>query len=519
MVLDPTVQESDPDETDLSNILAIMGDNTAFPDFLPLNTPDSDPTDFLKTYRQILEREDAYKDKLRHNLMKQEEAYHKMLALKTHFQELQDETNRIRARSKDVQSSALAVLGNNLRNEAYILNWVPAQTIGLEIPEGPKIHGYEAQTIRVGSMIDGGAEQSLQAFIASTNGEEGVPRIKLACWRPKTNVYKSYSVADVFEKAELRTEFQGFKTDDFLVLPVVIMTCFVLKGIKLPRDFRFEPWFTEALARAFDPSRASGKYQNNAEKRSTLQIVSSQAAMRKTEQRGPKNQMFGPLHRGSQALGIPVSPEAPNGAEASTIKSYNECQSVAVSARAQEVPQTPTQYPRLRAHQPRTPAIQSVQSPTASSNSTPPKPTLQDPESLALMRDVLEYDKQREENDKLSRGLDTMNNKMVAFKQGFEQRLKASHDYIKDPLRQKHDKQKSEADILESNYKEVEAEQGKQTRALLQQPQAEIARKELDQKKLRKKRRGTTFDQLLDIDAAQQPERKKQKRWDSSDGL
>ena len=228
MVLDPTVQESDPDETDLSNILAIMGDNTAFPDFLPLNTPDSDPTDFLKTYRQILEREDAYKDKLRQNLIKQEEAYHKMLALKTHFQELQDEANRIRTRSKDVQSSALAVLGNDLRNEAYILTWVPAQTIGLEIPEGPKIHGYEAQTIRVGSMIDGGAEQSLQAFIASTNGEEGVPRIKLACWRPKTNVYKSYSVADVFEKAELRTEFQGFKTDDFLVLPVVIVVSIFL---------------------------------------------------------------------------------------------------------------------------------------------------------------------------------------------------------------------------------------------------------------------------------------------------
>jgi hypothetical protein len=66
-------------------------------------TPDSDPTDFFKTYRQIVETEAAHKEELRDNMIKQEEAYNKMLALQAHYKILQEEAEGIKLKEEQNQ--------------------------------------------------------------------------------------------------------------------------------------------------------------------------------------------------------------------------------------------------------------------------------------------------------------------------------------------------------------------------------------------------------------------------------
>ncbi|EAT77276.1 hypothetical protein HBH56_186050 [Parastagonospora nodorum] len=82
----------------LPNIANLHQDKTSQP-----TTPDSDPTDFFKTYRHIVEAEDTHKDELRHNMIKQEEAYNKMLALKAHFKILQEEAEGIKLKEEQNQ--------------------------------------------------------------------------------------------------------------------------------------------------------------------------------------------------------------------------------------------------------------------------------------------------------------------------------------------------------------------------------------------------------------------------------
>lgn len=241
--------------------------------------------------------------------------------------------------------------------------------------------------------------------------------------------------------------------------------------------------------------------------------------------------MFGPLRRGSQAPGSPVNPEAPNGVEAPIVESSNDSPSVAVSARAQQIPQTPTPDPRLRARQSMTLALPPVQSMTSITNARPSAPTLLDPETGAFLRDVSEYHKLREESDKLDGDLNNVNDKVAALEQDFGLQLTNLGNYINIGLRNKyyeqkkrmleelHVKQKTESDFMTLSYEQVKAEKDKRIGTLLQQQEAKVARKEVLEKEMEGKRNGFTVDQLLSFVAAQQRVSKKRKREDRPDEL
>ncbi|KAH3940661.1 hypothetical protein HBH70_025850 [Parastagonospora nodorum] len=443
-------------------------------------------------------------------------------------------TNTSPARSKGVQQSPLDLLKQKLGRDAQLLDEIPTHAVHLVVPEGPGIEGYAGEAIKIGTIVDGGAKWTLQAFITTINRKSsGLPEVKVFGFYPEFSQHKPFSVADVLSKAELRDEFKLLKTYDVHSLAVVIKTCFILKGFELPRNCSFTPRFIRAL------SKVCRKYRDGADKMSSspfsasdadsspVIVVKARPAMRKSEQRGPRNQMFGPLRRGSQAPASPIKSETLDVFEAPFVESANGSPSVAVSARAQEVPKTPTPDPRLRAHQSITPALPPVQTMTDSANAKPSKPATQDPEKLAFMRDVSEYVKLREESDELDRDLDNINNKVAAVKHDFREQIKSLQLYIKSELRHKHKKQirelyvkqKSEADLMNTNCDQMEAEQEKQTKALHQQQEAKITRKEVLQRELGEKRTGFSFDQLLDFVTTQQRDSKKRKRQDSPEGF
>jgi len=111
-------------------------------------------------------------------------------------------------------------------------------------------------------------------------------------------------------------------------------------------------------------------------------------AMRKSEQRGPRNQMFGPIRRSSQAPASPVKSEEVGSVVPQLAEGSNDFMSVTASTRTQEIPQTPTPDPRLRARQSMNPSLPPVQPLTATTNARPSTPTPQDPETVALLRAV-----------------------------------------------------------------------------------------------------------------------------------
>jgi len=139
-------------------------------------------------------------------------------------------TNASPVRSKDVQQSPLDLLRQKLGSEAQLLDEIPAHAVDLAVPEGPGIEGYAGEAIKIGTIIDGGAKWTLQAFITTTNRKSsGLPEVKIFGFHPVFSHYKPWSVADVLNKAELRDEFKILKTYDVHALAVVIkVSIFVL---------------------------------------------------------------------------------------------------------------------------------------------------------------------------------------------------------------------------------------------------------------------------------------------------
>lgn len=116
----------------------------------PRATPDSDPTDFFKTYRQTLETEDAHEDELRHNTIKQDEAYNKMVNLKAHFTNLQKEAEGIKLNQEQNQSRKKRLLESLSDKERSFLGFAMeiegARGKRARRSEGPGAGGGSAQT-------------------------------------------------------------------------------------------------------------------------------------------------------------------------------------------------------------------------------------------------------------------------------------------------------------------------------------------------------------------------------------
>lgn len=120
------------------------------PPVTPDSNSDADPTDFFKTYRQILETEDAHKDELRHNMIKQEEAYNKMVALKAHFVDLQEESKGIKLKEEQNHNQKKRLRESLSDKERSFLDFAMeiegARGKRAKRSEGPGAGGGSAQT-------------------------------------------------------------------------------------------------------------------------------------------------------------------------------------------------------------------------------------------------------------------------------------------------------------------------------------------------------------------------------------
>jgi hypothetical protein len=122
-----------------------------------------------------------------------------------------------------VQQSPLDLLKQKLGRDAQLLDEISAHAVYLVVPEGSGIEGYAGEAIKIGSIVDGGAKWTLQAFITTINRKSsGLPEVKVFGFHPEFSQYKPLSVADVLNKAELRDEFKVLKTYDVHALAVVI---------------------------------------------------------------------------------------------------------------------------------------------------------------------------------------------------------------------------------------------------------------------------------------------------------
>lgn len=98
-------------------------------------------------------------------------------------------TNGCPARSKNVQQSALDLLKQNLGSDSQLLNEIPIQAVDLSALKSPEMEGYAEEAIKIGTIIDGGAKRTLQAFIASTNRKcSGLPEVKIFGFRTEFNL-------------------------------------------------------------------------------------------------------------------------------------------------------------------------------------------------------------------------------------------------------------------------------------------------------------------------------------------